>query len=47
MIAAIREQAEFNRSWGRLCVVDVGETDCLVARPHPEATGLRPEGQRT
>ncbi|MCY3771218.1 MAG: clan AA aspartic protease [Gemmatimonadetes bacterium] len=35
------------RHWEGLFLVDTGATDTLVPRPHLEAIGLRPKGQRT
>ena len=42
----IRNPAEPDRTWEGLFLVDTGATDCLVPRPHLEAIGLKPEGQR-
>ena len=44
--AAIRNPAELDRVWEGTFLVDTGVIDCLVPRPHLEAIGLRPEGQR-
>ena len=44
--AAIRNPAELDRVWEGTFLVDTGAIDCLVPRPHLEAIGLRPEGQR-
>ena len=43
----IRNPAEPDRSWEGLFLVDTGATDSLVPRPHLEAIGLKPKGQRT
>ena len=43
----IRNPAETNRTWEGLFLVDTGTVDCLVPRPHLEAIGLKPKGQRT
>ena len=44
---AIRNPSDPDRVWeGRLFPVGTGATDCLVPRPHLEAIGLLPEGQR-
>ena len=43
----IRNPAEPDRSWEGLFLVDTGATDSLVPRPHLEALGLKPKGQRT
>lgn len=43
----IRNPAEPDRTWEGLFLVDTGATDCLVPRPHLEAIGLKPKGQRT
>lgn len=45
--AAIRNPAEPDRVWEGTFLVDGGAIDCLVPRPHLEAIGLKPEGQRT
>ena len=42
----IRNPAEPDRSWEELFLVDTGATDSLVPRPHLEAIGLKPKGQR-
>ena len=44
--AAIRNPAEPDRVWEGTFLVDTGAIDCLVPRPHLEAIGMRPEGQR-
>ncbi len=43
----IRNPAEPDRTWEGLFLVDTGATDCLVPRPHLEAIGLEPKGQRS
>lgn len=43
----IRNPAAPDRTWEGLFLVDTGSTDCLVPRPHLEAIGLEPKGQRT
>jgi len=43
---AIRNPADPVRSWGGLFLVDAGAADSVVPRPHLEAIGLTPEGQR-
>ena len=43
---AIRNPADPDRSWEELFLVDTGATDSLVPRPHLEAIGLKPKGQR-
>ena len=43
----IRNPADLDRAWEGLFLVDTGATDSLVARPHLEAIGLKPEGRRT
>ena len=43
----IRNPAAPDRTWEGLFLVDTGSTDCLVPRPHLEAIGLKPKGQRT
>ena len=43
----IRNPAEPERAWDGLFLVDTGAIDCLVPRPHLEAIGLKPKGQRT
>ena len=45
-IAAIRNPAEPDQVWEGTFLVDTGAIDCLVPRPHLEAIGLKPEGQR-
>ena len=42
----IRNPAEPEKTWEGLFLVDPGATDCLVPRPHLEAIGLVPKGQR-
>ncbi|MCE2486076.1 MAG: clan AA aspartic protease [Desulfurellaceae bacterium] len=42
----IRNPAEPDRSWEGLFLVDTGAADSLVPRPHLEAIGLKPKGQR-
>ena len=42
----IRNPAEPHKTWEGLFLVDTGATDCLVPRPHLEAIGLIPKGQR-
>ena len=42
----IRNPAEPERAWDGLFLVDTGSTDSLVPRPHLEAIGLQPRGQR-
>ena len=42
----IRNPADPDRAWEGLFLVDTGATDSLVPRPHLEAIGLRPKGQR-
>ena len=42
----IRNPAEPDRTWEGLFLVDTGVPDCLVPRPHLEAIGLAPKGQR-
>jgi clan AA aspartic protease len=44
---AIRNPAEPDRVWEGPFLVDTGAVDCLVPRPHLEAIGLIPLGQRT
>lgn len=39
--------ADPEQHWEGLFLVDTGATDTLVPRPHLEAIGLRPKGQRT
>lgn len=43
----IRNPAAPDCTWEGLFLVDTGATDCLVPRPHLEAIGLKPKGQRT
>jgi clan AA aspartic protease len=42
----IRNPAALERAWEGLFLVDTGAIDCLVPRPHLEAIGLKPKGQR-
>lgn len=42
----ITNPADPDRFWEGLFLVDTGATDCLVPRPHLEAIGLGPRGQR-
>ena len=42
----IRNPAEPDRTWEGLFLVDTGAIDSLVPRPHLEAIGLKPKGQR-
>ncbi len=42
----IRNPAEPEKIWEGLFLVDTGAIDCLVPRPHLEAIGLKPKGQR-
>ena len=42
----ITNPADLDRFWEGLFLVDTGATDCLVPRPHLEAIGLEPRGQR-
>ena len=42
----IRNPAEPHKTWEALFLVDTRATDCLVPRPHLEAIGLSPRGQR-
>ena len=42
----IRNPADPARSWRGPCLVDTGAIDSLVPRPHLEAIGLKPKGQR-
>lgn len=44
--AAIRNPAKPDRIWEGLFWVDTGAIDSLVPRPHLEAIGLKPKGQR-
>lgn len=44
--AAVRNPAKPDQVWEGTFLVDTGTIDCLVPRPHLEAIGLRPEGQR-
>ena len=43
----ITNPADTDQYWEGLFLVDTGATDTLVPRPHLEAIGLRPKGQRT
>ena len=43
----ITNPAAPERFWEGLFLVDTGATDSLVPRPHLEAIGLKPRGQRT
>ena len=43
----IRNPAAPDRTWEGLFLVDTGATDCRVPRPHLEAIGIEPQGQRT
>lgn len=43
----IRNPAQPERTWEGLFLVDTGATDSLVPRPHLEAIGLGPKGQRS
>ena len=42
----IRNPANPEKAWEGLFLVDTGAIDCLVPRPHLEAIGLKPKGQR-
>ena len=42
----IRNPAKPDRAWEGLFLVDTGAIDSLVPRPHLEAIGLEPKGQR-
>lgn len=42
----IRNPAEPERSWKGPFLMDTGAIDSLVPRPHLEAIGIEPEGQR-
>ena len=42
----ITNPADSDRYWEGLFLVDTGATDSLVPRPHLEAIGLAPKGQR-
>lgn len=42
----IRNPAAPEREWDGLFLVDAGATDSLVPRPHLEAIGLKPRGER-
>ena len=44
--ATIRNPAAPHRSWTGSFLVDTGAIDSLVPRPHLEAIGLKPDGQR-
>ncbi len=43
----VTNPADPEKYWDGLFLVDTGATDTLVPRPHLEAIGLRPKGQRT
>ena len=43
----IRNPAHPERTWEGLFLVDTGAPDSLVSRPHLEAIGLGPKGQRS
>jgi len=43
----IRNPAHPERTWEGLFLVDTGAPDSLVPRPHLEAIGLGPKGQRS
>ena len=43
----IRNPAHPERTWEGLFLIDTGATDSLVPRPHLEAIGLGPKGQRS
>ena len=43
----IRNPAHLERTWEGLFLVDTGAPDSLVPRPHLEAIGLGPKGQRS
>ena len=43
----IRNPADPERTWDGLFLVDTGATDSMVPRPHLEAIGLQPRGERT
>ena len=43
----IRNPAHPEQTWEGLFLVDTGATDSLVPRPHLEAIGLGPKGQRS
>ena len=42
----IRNPADPEKTWEGIFLVDTGAIDCLVPRPHLEAIGLKPKGQR-
>ncbi len=42
----VRNPTEPERSWEGVLMVDTGATDTLIPRPHLEAIGLKPRGQR-
>ncbi len=44
--ATVRNQADPERTWEGLFLVDTGATDCLVPRQHLEAIGLEAKGER-
>ena len=43
----IRNLAQPDREWDGVFLVDTGASDTMVPRPHLEAIGLEPRGQRT
>ncbi|MCY4654953.1 MAG: clan AA aspartic protease [Dehalococcoidia bacterium] len=43
----IRNPADPEQTWDGLFLVDTGATDSMVPRPHLEAIGLQPRGERT
>lgn len=43
----VRNPAHPERTWEELFLVDTGAPDSLVPRPHLEAIGLGPKGQRS
>ena len=43
----IRHPTHPDKSWEGRFLVDTGATDSLVPRPHLEAVGLEPKGQRS
>ncbi len=44
--AIVRNPTNLERTWEGLFLVDTSAVDCLVPRPHLEAIGLLPKGQR-
>ncbi|MXY74708.1 MAG: clan AA aspartic protease [Acidimicrobiia bacterium] len=44
--AIVRNPAEPDKAWEGKFLVDTGAIDSLVPRPHLEAIGLQPRGQR-